>query len=77
MRVPPHAGSQYFVTFIGDKSLYIEVSFLKTKYEVKNAFIKCKAAVENRLVKKIIILHTDNGLENSIGEFNIYNENVE
>lgn len=49
IRVPSYGGSRYFVTFIDDKSRYTEVSFVKTKDEVKNAFLKYKAAVENRL----------------------------
>lgn len=62
-RVPSHAGSWYFITFINDKSRYIEVSFLKTKDETKNAFNKYKAAVANCLGKKLKILRSDNSLE--------------
>ena len=62
--------ARYFVTFSNDKSRYVEVSFLKTKDEVKNAFMKFKTALQNCLDKKIKALRTDNGLEYLGEEFN-------
>lgn len=47
----------------------MEVSFLKTRNEVKNAFIKFKALEENQTKCKIKILRTDNGLEYCGPEF--------
>lgn len=56
-------GAKYFATFIDDKSRWVQVYFLKSKDEVKNAFLKFKALVENQKGVKIKTLRTDNGLE--------------
>ena len=56
-------GASYLATFIYDKSNWVEVHFLKRKSEVKGAFNKFKAYVENQTERKIKILRTDNGLE--------------
>lgn len=67
-------GSQYFATFIDDKSKYTEVYFLKKKSDVKNAFIKYKALVEKQTEQKVKISRTDNGLEYVGKDFDDYLE---
>lgn len=59
IRVPSLGGSRYFATFVDDTARYIQISFIKTKDEVENTFVKYKVAVENRLGKKLKILRTD------------------
>lgn len=68
---PSHAGSWYLVTSTID-NLYIEVNFLNTKDNIKNAFIKYKAVDENLSGKEIKIFLTDNDLECCSKEFNKY-----
>ena len=63
MRTKSLGGASYFITFIDDKSNWVEVQFLKTKGEAKGAFIKFQAYSENRTERKIKTLRTDNGLE--------------
>lgn len=67
MRVQSIGGATYFVTFIDDKSRYVEVFFLKSKSEAKKSFLKFKNCAENQAEKKI--LRTDNGLEYCGAEF--------
>lgn len=43
-----NGGALYLATFIGDKSRWTEVYFLKKKTDVKEAFMKYKAKVENQ-----------------------------
>lgn len=69
MRVPSIGGSRYFVTFIDEKSRWVEVRFLKAKSDVKPEFLKFKAFVETQKGKKVKILRTDNGLEYCGSEF--------
>ena len=61
--------TRYFATFIDDTSRLVHVYILKTKDEVKNAFLKFKALVERQTGKKIKTLRTDNGLEYLEKEF--------
>lgn len=56
-------GARYFATFIDDKSRWVKVYMLKTKDEVKTAFLKYKNEMECQKERKIKILRTDNGLE--------------
>ena len=56
-------GARYFATFIDDTSRLVHVYILKTKDEVKSAFLKFKALVERQTGKRIKALRTDNGLE--------------
>ena len=70
MPVPSCAGSGYFLIFIDDELRYVKVSLLKIKDEVKNTFMKFKAAIENHLDKNIKALRIDNGLKYLGEEFN-------
>lgn len=54
MRVQSIGGATYFVTFIDDKSRYVEVFFLKAKSEVKKLFLKFKNCAENQAERKIM-----------------------
>lgn len=63
MREKSIGGGVYFVTFIDNKSRYTQIYVLKSKDEVKEAFMKYKALVENQKGRKIKILRTDKGLE--------------
>ena len=68
-------GNRYFVTFIDEKSGFVEVYFLKTKNQVKDCFLDYKAYNENQKNKKIKILRTDNGLEYWGGDFEQFLKN--
>lgn len=70
MRTTSLGGARYFVTFIDHKSRWVTVYFLKSKDEVKEAFMKYKSFVENQKDRKIKILRTDNGLEYCGKSFN-------
>ena len=63
MRTRSIGGAVSFVTFIDDKSRYVDVFFLKAKSEVKECFLKYKALAENETECQIKTLRTDNGLE--------------
>lgn len=63
MRTKSIDSARYFATFIYRKSRWTEVYFLKSKDEVKEAFIQYKSLVENQKDCKIQILRSDNGLE--------------
>ena len=69
MRINSFGGARYFVTFIDEKSRWVEVRFLKNKSDVKSEFLKFKSYVETQQEKKIKILRTDNGLEYCGKEF--------
>jgi len=60
---PSLGGSKYCATFTDDKSRYVEVYFLKSKDEVKDAFLTYKAAMEKITGHQIKTLRTDCGLE--------------
>lgn len=70
MRTKSIGGARYFATFIDHKSRWTAVYFLKSKDEVKEAFMKYKSLVENQKDCKIKILRSDNGLEYSGKLFN-------
>ncbi|GBN59582.1 Retrovirus-related Pol polyprotein from transposon TNT 1-94 [Araneus ventricosus] len=63
MRVESIGRSFYFATFIDDCSRFVQVYFLRSKDEVKSAFLEFKAYIENKLNCKIKTLRTDKGLE--------------
>ncbi|GBM95568.1 Retrovirus-related Pol polyprotein from transposon TNT 1-94, partial [Araneus ventricosus] len=63
MRVESIGRSFYFATFIDDCSRFVHVYFLRSKDEVKPAFLEFKAYIENKLNCKIKTLRTDQGLE--------------
>lgn len=65
-------GAKYFVTFIDDKSRYIQIATLKNRSEVLNAFKVYKPQVEKLMEKKIKKLRTDNGREYLSHEFNVF-----
>lgn len=75
MRKKSIGGASYLATFIDDYSRWIEPHFLKTKDEVKPAFIKFKNLAENKLGKKVKILRTDGGLEYTGEEFQLELDN--
>ncbi|GBL96015.1 Retrovirus-related Pol polyprotein from transposon TNT 1-94 [Araneus ventricosus] len=55
--------SFYFATFIDDCSRFVHVYFLRSKDDVKSAFLEFKSYIENKLNFKIKTLRTDQGLE--------------
>ncbi|GBN62215.1 Retrovirus-related Pol polyprotein from transposon TNT 1-94 [Araneus ventricosus] len=63
MSVESIGRSFYFATFIDDCSRFVHVYFLRSKDEVKSAFLEFKAYIENKLNCKIKTLRTDQGLE--------------
>ncbi|GBM98016.1 Retrovirus-related Pol polyprotein from transposon TNT 1-94 [Araneus ventricosus] len=63
MHVESIGRSFYFATFIDDCSRFVHVYFLRSKDEVKSAFLEFKAYIENKLNCKIKTLRTDQGLE--------------
>lgn len=65
MRVNSLSGSQYFATFINDKSRWCEIHFLKKKSEVAEKFKEYKSMVEKRTGRKIKAVQSDNGTEYS------------
>lgn len=69
MRIKSIGGAAYFATFIDDKSRWVDVYFLKTRSDVKEAFLKYKALIENQTEYRIKVLRTDNGLEYCGTEF--------
>lgn len=69
MRILSIGGAKYFVTFIDEKSRWVEVRFLKSKGDVKQEFLKFKANVETQQERKVKVLRTDNGLEYCGKEF--------
>ena len=55
MRINSIGGARYFVTFIDEKSRWVEVRFLKNKSDVKSEFLKFKAYLETQQDRKIKI----------------------
>jgi len=62
-------GTEYFVTFIDDKSRYVWLYVLKNKGEVFSKFCEWKAMVERSTGRKLKVLRSDNGGEYTSGEF--------
>lgn len=69
MSVESMAGSKYFVTFIDDSSRYVEVTMLRHRSDVLNAFKNYKRKVEKLTGKYIKKIRTDNGKEYLSNEF--------
>ena len=63
------SGSEYFLTFIDDKTRYTWVYILKSKADVFRRFLEWKALVENSMGRKLKTLRTDNGGEFTSAEF--------
>lgn len=63
------AGSRYYVIFIDDYSRWCDVTFIKNKTEVLEAFKNYKARVERQTSRKIKYLQSDNGREFVNNEF--------
>lgn len=59
-------------SYFTNDNLHIEVNFLNTKDNIKNAFIKYKAVDENLSGKEIKFFLTDYDLECCSKEFNIF-----
>ena len=74
MRIKSVGGAAYFATFRDDRYRWIEVHFLKSKDEVKTAFMKFQELVENQKERRIKILRTDNGLEYNGMDFTYFFE---
>ncbi|GBM85899.1 Retrovirus-related Pol polyprotein from transposon TNT 1-94 [Araneus ventricosus] len=72
MRVESIGKSFDFATFIDDCSRLVHVYFLRSKDEVKSAFLEFKAYIENKLNCKIKTLRTDQGLEYVGPNFDLY-----
>ncbi|GBM59315.1 Retrovirus-related Pol polyprotein from transposon TNT 1-94 [Araneus ventricosus] len=62
MRVDSIGRTFYFATFIYDCSRFVHAYFLRSKDEVKSAFLEFKAYIENKLNCKIKTLRTTKGL---------------
>ena len=65
-------GSEYFLTFIDDKTRYVWVYFLHSKDQVYKTFREWKAMVELSSGGKLKAIRTDNGGEFTSGEFEAY-----
>ena len=65
------SGSEYFLTFVDDKTRHVWVYILKHKY-VFERFLEWKALVERSTGRKLKALRTDNGGEFTSTEFNDY-----
>ena len=66
------SGTEYFVTFIDDKSRFIWVYTLKHKSEVFEKFMDWKSMVKKSSGMKVKVLRTDNGGEYNSKEFEQY-----
>ena len=62
-------GAEYFLTFVGDKTRYVWVYFLKHKDEVFQRFVEWKALVEKSSCDQVKVLRTDNGGEYTSTQF--------
>ncbi|GBN82131.1 Retrovirus-related Pol polyprotein from transposon TNT 1-94 [Araneus ventricosus] len=62
MRVESIGKPFYFATFVDDCSRFVHVYFLRSKDEVKSAFLEFKAYIENKLNCEIKTLQSDQGL---------------
>lgn len=72
INVESFSGAKYFVTFIDDKTRYMQVAFLKNKSDVLVEFKKYKQAVERETGEKIKGLRTDNGKEYTSNDFSTF-----
>lgn len=74
MSVPSLGGARYFVTFIDDKSRYVEVVMLKKRSDVITAFKAYKKRAEKETGCQIKKIRTDNAKEYVSKEFNDFLE---
>jgi len=74
MNVASLGGARYFVTFIDDKTRYIEVAMLKKRGDVFAAFKNYLARVEREHSRKIKKIRSDNAKEYVSKEFNQFLE---
>ena len=72
MDVPSLSGSEYFLSFVDDKSRYVWAYILKHKSEVFEKFMEWKAMVELQTGKKLKKLRSDNGGEYLSEQFTNY-----
>ena len=70
-------GKRFYITFIDDYSRYTRVYLLRNKDEARDAFIKYKNEVKNKLSKKIKRLRIDKGEEYESNPFNSFCEDHE
>ena len=71
MEVPSLGGARYFVTFIDDKSRFCQVSFLKNKSGVLDAFKRFACESETQVGCKVKVLRCDNGGEYRSNAFDV------
>ena len=69
------SGTEYFVTFINDKTRYVWVYMIKCKSDVFKKFCEWKMEVEKSLGHCVKTLHTDNGSEYTSTEFEAHLRN--
>lgn len=74
MSVPSLGGARYFVTFIDDKSRYVEVVMLKKRSDVITAFKAYKKRAEKETGCQMKKIRTDNAKEYVSKEFNDFLE---
>jgi len=74
MNVTSMGGARYFVTFIDDKTRYIEIAMLKKRSDVFAAFKNYLARVEREHGRKIKRVRSDNAKEYVSKEFNQFLE---
>ena len=72
MDVPSISGSEYFLSFVDDKSRYTWAYILKHKSDVFQRFIEWKAMVEKQTGKRLKKLRSDNGGEYLSEQFSNY-----
>ena len=72
MNVPSLSGSEYFLTFVDERTRYVWVYVLKHKDEVFDKFFEWKALVEKSTGQKLKALCIDNGGEYMSTKFQNY-----
>ena len=65
-------GAEYFVTLTDDETRYVWVYVIKKKSDVFREFSEWKTEAEKSLGKSVKTLHTDNGGEFTLAEFEEY-----
>lgn len=63
MRTASLGGAKYFVTFVDDRSRWVEVHFAKGRGEVRGAFFKYRERCEEEKGAMVGVLRTDLGME--------------
>ena len=66
------SGVEYLLTFIDDKTRYVWVYVIRHMSEVFNKFFEWKSLVEKSLGKEVKGLHTINGGEFTLNDFEAY-----